>query len=86
MIVFIIGLIFLVISIICLVIISDKSESKLSKIAFIFIIMLAVGAVLITIDDSPKPIDVYRNKTTLQITYKIQGLDTLSKDTLVVWK
>lgn len=65
MIVFITGLIFLVISIICLVIISAKSESKLSEITFIFVIMIALGVYFITIDASPQPIDVYRNKTTL---------------------
>lgn len=87
-IIFIIGIVFLFISIICLAIISTKSTSKLSNIDFIFIIMIIIGTVLFiyAVDDSPKPIDVYRNKTTLQITYKIQGLDTLSRDTLVVWK
>lgn len=87
-IILIIGLIFLFISTICLAIISTKSTSKLSNIDFIFIIMIIIGTVLFiyAVDNSPKPIDVYRNKTTLQITYKIQGLDTLSRDTLVVWK
>ena len=89
--VFIIGIIFLFTSLICLAIISIKSTSELSKIDGIFIVMIIIGTALITYvtyatDDSPKPIDVYRNKTTLQITYKVQGLDTLSKDTLVVWK
>lgn len=84
----IIGIIFLVTSIICFAIISIKSTSKLSKIDSIFIIMIIIGTVLFmyATDDSPKPIDVYRNKTILQITYKVQGLDTLSRDTLVVWK
>lgn len=86
-IILIIGRIFLTISIICLCIISNKSTSKLSRISFVFIIMIIIGIALFTCaDNSPKPIDVYRNKTTLQITYKIQGLDTLSRDTLVVWK
>jgi hypothetical protein len=30
----------------------------------------------------PKPIDVYRGKTTLRITY----VDSIPQDTLVVWK
>lgn len=30
----------------------------------------------------PKPIDVYRGKTTLKITY----VDSIPQDTLVVWK
>lgn len=85
---FIIGIIFLTISVGCLTVISDKSTSKLSKISFVFMMMIVIGTTLLIVptDNSPKPIDVYRNKTTLQITYKIQGLDTLFKDTLVVWK
>jgi hypothetical protein len=34
----------------------------------------------------PKPIDVYRDKTTLQITYKIVDNDTIDIDSCVVWK
>lgn len=87
-IIFIIGIIFLAISIICFAIISNNSTSELSRIDFLFIIMIIIGTVLFTqaTDNSPKPIDVYRHKTALQITYKVQGLDTLSRDTLVVWK
>jgi hypothetical protein len=87
-IIFIISILFLVISITCLLIIGTESNSRLSKINVVFILMIGIGTVLFiySTDDSPKPIDVYRNKTTLQITYRIQGLDTLSKDTIVVWK
>lgn len=34
----------------------------------------------------PSAMDVYRDKTELQITYKVQGLDTLQRDTTVVFK
>lgn len=87
-IIFIISILFLVISVICLLIIGTESNSRLSKINFVFILMIGIGTILFiySIDDSPKPIDVYRNKTELQIHYQIQGLDTLSKDTIVVWK
>ena len=37
-------------------------------------------------NNDPQAIDVYRNKTELQIHYQVQGLDTLSKDTTVVWR
>lgn len=34
------------------------------------------------ISNDPKPIDVYRGKTTLKITY----VDSIPQDTLVIWK
>lgn len=34
------------------------------------------------VDNEPRAIDVYRNKTTLQITYK----DSIAIDSVVVWK
>ena len=52
--------------------------------ACIFVCGMASG-ILFTIgilNDSPKPIDVYRNKTTLEITYK----DGVATDTVVVFK
>jgi uncharacterized membrane protein YfcA len=53
----------------------------------LFIIFVLGGAFHLTILAStdaklPKPIDVYRGKTTLKITY----IDSIPQDTLVVWK
>lgn len=42
---------------------------------------LSILALMIYITD-PKPIDVYRNKTTLQVTYK----DSIAVDSVVVFK
>lgn len=38
------------------------------------------------VKEEPKPIDVYRDRTTLQITYKIVDNDTIDIDSCVVWK
>jgi uncharacterized membrane protein YfcA len=53
----------------------------------LFVIFVLGGAFFITISaltDSkqPKPIDVYRGKTTLKISY----IDSIPQDTVVVWK
>lgn len=51
-------------------------------------VMFILGALLqATISSSlgskePKPIDVYRGKTTIKISY----VDTIPQDTLVIWK
>lgn len=48
------------------------------------ILVLPIMFCLITYGNIPEPkaIDVYRNKTTLQITYQ----DSIPVDTIVVWK
>jgi hypothetical protein len=87
--VFIVGIIFMALSIIGILMIDSKSTSKLSECGFLCIAGLVLGTVMIfssLINRDPQAIDVYRNKTELQIHYQIQGLDTLSKDTIVVWK
>lgn len=50
----------------------------------VFIISLIIGINLIDDYCSPSitPIDVYRGKTTLEITYK----DSIAIDSIVVWK
>jgi hypothetical protein len=53
----------------------------------LFIIFALGGAFHLTISAStgakqPKPIDVYRGKTSLKISY----VDTIPQDTVVVWK
>ena len=47
---------------------------------------LAIGCIIAAIrevgDPEPAPIDVYRGRTTIQVTYK----DSIPIDTAVVWK
>ena len=47
--------------------------------AFITIISVFISAIIIT---KPSALDVYRNKTTLEITYK----DSIPVDSIVVFK
>jgi hypothetical protein len=86
--VFIIGIILLALSVIGIAMIDSKSTSKLSECSFLCIAGIVLGTIMISssINRDPQAIDVYRNKTELQIHYQIQGFDTLSKDTIVVWK
>lgn len=53
-----------------------------SFMPFGVIICTMIGIVIICYDDSPKAIDVYRGKTTLQITYQ----DSIPIDSVVVYK
>lgn len=46
------------------------------------LIFTMLGMALICIDTSPKAIDVYKNKTTLEITYR----DSVPVDSVVVYK
>lgn len=50
----------------------------------IFILGALLQATIMSSMESkqPKPIDVYRGKTTLKISY----VDTIPQDTLVIWK
>lgn len=41
---------------------------------------------LICKDDSPKAIDVYREKTELRIEQKVVNNQVVSSDSIVVWK
>ena len=51
------------------------------------IILIAVGiGMLISKDDKPKAIDVYRNKTELQIEQKVVNNQVVSSDSIVIWK
>ena len=48
----------------------------------IFAFAVSIGTITLIKDNTPKPIDVYRGKTTLEITYK----DRVPIDSTVVWK
>lgn len=61
----------------------------ISSLALIVITSSLVGISMhITINEANdiNPLDVYRNKTELQITYKIINNDTISCDSIVVFK
>ena len=59
----------------------DFDETKVSAIFFAIIGFISIIAIIIYIN-TPKPIDVYRNKTTLEITYK----NYIPIDSVVVFK
>ena len=87
---FIIGLVLILIGL-CVSAFTDAKQDDF-MIGFLVNFLLTIGvAVAIAAglemwDKKPDAIDVYRNKTELQITYKIKGIDTLSRDTVVVFK
>lgn len=63
--------------------ISDKATYDNTPIFFITIILNIIIAICLIINlRKPKAIDVYQDKTTLEITYK----DNVPIDSIVVWK
>jgi hypothetical protein len=56
-------------------------SALLGGFAFVFLI-IGIGFICEYSNPSITPIDVYRGKTTLEITYK----DTIAIDSVVVWK
>jgi hypothetical protein len=90
LILFIIGLILILIGFIFAGATNVKQEDFL--IGFLTCFLLGVGTAVVCItgleiwDPQPDAIDVYRNKTELEIIYKVVGIDTLSRDTTVVFK
>ena len=48
----------------------------------LFAFAVSIGTIALTKDSTPKPIDVYRGNTTLQITYR----DSIPIDSVVVFK
>ena len=48
----------------------------------VFAFAVSIGTIVLIKDSTPKPIDVYRGKTTLQITYR----DSIPIDSVVVFK
>lgn len=57
----------------------------ISSLVLTIIITVLLG-IIINETNSINPLDVYRNKTELQITYKIINNDTISCDSVVVFK
>ena len=59
------------------------NSSSMNVIAsFLFIFALIILITTLFLKEKPKAIDVYRGKTTLEITYK----DRVPIDSIVVWK
>lgn len=80
----ILGLIFVIIgsALIALLIMSEQTD-KLTILGSVSSVFLIIGgASCIYTYKNPSAIDVYRGKTTLQVTYK----DNIPTDTIVVYK
>ena len=80
----ILGLIFIILGsvLIAVLIMSEQTDGLtiLGSVSSVFLII--IGASCIHICKYPSAIDVYRGKTTLQVTYK----DNIPIDTIVVYK
>lgn len=77
---------------ICIVInvISYERKKYFDYVSSLALIVLSSTLASITIvlneTNDINPLDIYRNKTELQITYKIVNNDTISCDSIVVYK
>ena len=80
----ILGLIFIIIgSALLVVLIMSEQTNKLTILGSVTsVFLIIVGAGCIYDCKHPSAIDVYRDKTTLQVTYK----DNIPTDTIVVYK
>ena len=80
----ILGLIFIIIGsvLIAVLIISEQTDGLTILGSVSSVLLIIVGARCIHICKYPSAIDVYRGKTTLQITYK----NNVPTDTIVVYK
>ena len=79
------GISIAIIIILAFVVVYMEAKGRTSTIGGMFIgVFLAISVVVILDEEnSPiKPIDVYRGKTTLEITYR----DNVAVDSIVVWK
>lgn len=75
--------------IIGIALIMDENTSKLQKgegSFFIFIAGVCTFLLLILIFPKPSAIDVYRGKTTLEITETIRDSVVIDRDSVVVWR
>lgn len=72
-----------------LIFIINNSTCKSERIIGMFLIFLAgilTSFLLIIIFPEPSAIDVYRNKTTLEITETVRDSVVIDRDSVVVWK
>ena len=62
---------------------SNKTTNQLrSNLCYMVILTVCLFGILILLSDIPQAIDVYRDKTDLQIT----SVNGIPKDSTVVWK
>lgn len=80
----ILGLIFIIIgSVLIAVIIMSEQTNELTILGSVSSVLLIIGSASCIYDcKHPSAIDVYRGKTTLQVTYK----NNIPTDTIVVYK
>lgn len=78
------AIILIVITLVFVIYLSCHYDMEVGDLFVIFILGALLQATISTSLSSkdPKPIDVYRGKTTLKISY----VDTIPQDTLVIWK
>lgn len=60
----------------------DEDATGATILGTILGMICTMGIISVMEDPKPQPIDVYRGKTTLQITYQ----DSVAIDSTVVWK
>lgn len=62
----------------------EYSEPEAGALGMIggILIVFGIGSVGVSLDNKPTALDIYRNKTTLEVTYK----DSIPVDTVVVFK
>lgn len=65
---------------------STRKSERIIGIFFIFLAGMLTSFLLIIIFPKPYAIDVYRGKTTLQITETIRDSVVIDRDSVVVWK
>lgn len=72
------------VSLFLFIIINGKKLNKISTSFLLILLLLTIDIIisLLVISKEPKAIDVYKGKTTLEITYK----DGVAIDSTVVWK
>lgn len=71
----------IMVAILALIMNSNRPDALIGLLLGVFLLAL-VGIMKEETDPSIKPIDVYKNKTTLEITYR----DSIPVDTTVIWR
>ena len=79
------GILIAIIIVLAFVVVYMEAKGRTSTIGGMFVgafISIFVDVILVEENPPIKPIDVYRGKTTLEITYR----DSVAVDSVVVWK
>lgn len=64
----------------------DHPEIRLTINLFIMGLVVVFTFSIIALENKPKAIDVYRDKTELRYNYQVTGNDTVITDSVVVFK